>query len=101
MELMKVHISIDMSAQYDNEQVDMREDRNLATGKVDEKKSLSIPLPEGDAWVRFHLLDGGSFTAGESRMHANAEVRSFFPLYAHVQLGVLGDTYSCQRWHPS
>ncbi|KKA24702.1 hypothetical protein T310_1251 [Rasamsonia emersonii CBS 393.64] len=53
----------------------MCEDRNHGTGKVD--KNTVVPLPEGDACVRLHLLDGGSFTASESRMHANVAETSF------------------------
>ena len=50
-------------------------DRNLATGKVDE--STVVSLPKGNSSVRLHLLDGGSFMASESRLHANVEDRSF------------------------
>lgn len=59
----------------------MCEDRNHGTGKVD--KNTVVPLPEGDACVRLHLLDGGSFTASESRMHANVAETSF-QLYVHT-----------------
>jgi hypothetical protein len=55
--------------------LDMPEDRNLATGKVGD--STVVPLPEGDARVQLHLLDGGSFVASESIMHANVEERTF------------------------